>query len=471
MTLSLITRLTSSPPRIFTMVSLVLILATVLVSGFVLAGFFRTSILNREAQIIGDFVQAHAAREISLSDLENHDDPAARQRVAEGFSLLSNLSELVRMRVFNRDGVIVWSDDPSTIDSRATHDSSVRNALRSGSQVVFYAVEEYTRDIEKLPPTEVVEFYVPFTVKSDNGRVPGGVLALYRSAATLNYQIRRSVALQWLVTGSGGLILYLALFALFHSVYRRQRQAEDQFARLSSEHERIVQMEKLSAVGTMIGEIAHQINNPLVGVLNLTQLAEREAENPQRVRELLGEIRSAGSHCRTFVQRMLDLTRIAKLKRQPTAMDRLISDTVALLRQSEASHPAIDIVLPDEPPTLEVDPTLLRHALFNLLHNAVQADPDGPIEVHLEPAREPGGSRPGWAIIVRDHGSGLTVGSEEHIFTSFFSTRSEGVGLGLTVVQHITTLHDGQITGTTHPQGGACFTLWLPTSPGEERTL
>ena len=454
--------LTTSPPRLFTLLSLALIFAIVLLTGFVLANFFRTSILDREAQMIGDFVQAHVARVISLSDLQKRDNPAARQRIADSFSAIENLSQVVRMRVFNRAGELVWSDDPDALDTETVHESSVREALRSGSQVVFYSIEGYASVSEQMPSTEVVEFYVPFTVKSGNSSVPGGVLALYRSAASLNYQIRRGILLQWLVTGGGGLVLYLALFALFNSVYRRQQKVEDQFSRLSSEHGRIVQMEKLSAMGTMIGEIAHQINNPLVGVLNLTQLAERKTDDPERVRELLGEIRRAGTHCRSFVQRMLDFTPIAKLERRPTVLIRLIHDTVALLRQSDASHPKIDVKIPEESATLEVDQILLRHAVFNLLHNAAQSDPEGPIEVCLERAEEPDGDRTGWSITVCDHGPGIAAGNEQNIFTPFFTTRDEGVGLGLPVVQHIATLHDGCVSGANHPQGGACFKLWLP---------
>lgn len=89
--------------------------------------------------------------------------------------------------------------------------------------------------------------------------------------------MRGGLVLLWAVKGFGGLVLFVALCGLFSSVYRRQRAAERQFARLSTEHERIVQMEKLSATGRMVAEIAHQLNNPLVGVVNLAQRAQRRA--------------------------------------------------------------------------------------------------------------------------------------------------------------------------------------------------
>jgi len=108
---------------------------------------------------------------------------------------------------------------------------------------------------------------------------------------------------------AGGGVLFFALFRLFRSVYYNQRAAEMQFAKLSNEHGRMMQIEKLSAMGQMVSEIAHQLNNPLVGVINLTELAEREPGTPQRVKELLGEVRRAGHHCHGFVQRMLLINR------------------------------------------------------------------------------------------------------------------------------------------------------------------
>ena len=90
--------------------------------------------------------------------------------------------------------------------------------------------------------------------------------------------------------------------------------------RLDTEHRRILQLEKLSALGTMVGGIAHQLNNPLVGVVNLAQLAEREADDPARTRELLGEIRSAGEDCRAFVKRMLEFSKVSCFESKPTPM-------------------------------------------------------------------------------------------------------------------------------------------------------
>lgn len=273
-----------------------------------------------------------------------------------------------------------------------------------------------------------------------------------------------AVILLSLLAGGGVLgVFYLALERVERD-YRRQHDLEHQLLRLDSEHRRILQLEKLSAVGTMVGGIAHQLNNPLVGVVNLAQLAEREADDPARTRELLREIRSAGEDCRDFVKRMLGFSKVSCFESKPTPMAALIEDTVLLFRQAERRHLPVEVRLPEEPAVLNVDPVLMRHALFNLLLNAAQATPEGGGGITISLAREADRerNRPGWTLAVEDRGRGMPPEVMEKVFVPFFTTRSDGTGLGLPVVQHVALLHDGQVTVTSEPGRGTRFAIWLP---------
>ncbi len=291
-----------------------------------------------------------------------------------------------------------------------------------------------------------------------------GQIAVVRDVTDLQAGFRSAlITAAVLVVGAGVLafgLFYLVLDRVERD-YRRQRAMETRFTRLSTEHQRIVQIEKLSEVGRTIGEIAHQINNPLVGVINMTQLAEREADDPARVRQLLGEIRQAGKDCHAFLQRMLTFTRVSRCQSKPTEVTGLVRDTIALFQQSTDGHPEVACDLP-EPLTLDLDPVLLRHALFNLLANAAQVNPPGAvITVRLQPAMGPE-RVPGWSLAVIDQGPGLTEAVRERLFTPFFTTRPTGTGLGLAVVQHVAMLHGGEASADNQPGGGAIFAVWLP---------
>jgi signal transduction histidine kinase len=115
-----------------------------------------------------------------------------------------------------------------------------------------------------------------------------------------------------------------------------------------------------------------------------------------------------------------------------------------------------------------VDPVLIRHALFNLIHNAVQAAPHGPVEVSLEAETFEG--QPGWAIAVGDQGPGLSPEVQKHLLTPFFTTRKDGTGLGLPVADQIVAVHGGRLRPENQPGGGARFVIWLPATRDRDET-
>lgn len=309
----------------------------------------------------------------------------------------------------------------------------------------------------------------------DAGGVHIGDLVVMRDITALEATFQWSMVAVILISllAAGGVLgmFYLALDRVERD-YRRQHDLEHQLLRLDNEHRRILQMEKLSALGTMVGSIAHQLNNPLVGVVNLAQLAERElGENgkpgdPARTRELLREIRGAGEDCRAFVKRMLAFTKVSSFESRLTPLADLIEDTVLLFRQTENRHLPVEVRLADPAAVLTVDPVLIRHALFNLLVNAAQATSDGgAILITLEREADPVSGLPGWSLAVSDQGRGMAPEVMEKIFVPFYTTRSDGTGLGLPVVQHVALLHEGQVTVSSEPGHGTRFAIWIPDSP------
>jgi signal transduction histidine kinase len=308
---------------------------------------------------------------------------------------------------------------------------------------------------------------VPLT---DAGGRHIGELAVIRDVtlleSTFNGYMTAVVLLSLAVAAGVFGVFYVALQRV-EKDYRRQHELEHRLLRVDTEHQRILQMEKLSALGTMVGSIAHQLNNPLVGVVNMAQLAEREigepGDGPARARELLTEIRRAGEDCRGFVRRMLEFSKVSCFESKPTPMATLIEDTVLMFRQAEPRHLPVDVRLPATPPVLNVDPILIRHALFNLLLNAAQAtEGNTGIEIRLEPQTDPVSGAPGWSLTVADRGRGIAPAVMEKIFVPFFTTRADGTGLGLPVVLHVVLLHDGHVTASNRPDGGTQFAVWLP---------
>lgn len=456
----------NSPPRLFAVTSLLMIVLMLTATGFTQAPFFRQTIIDREAVIVRDMVNALAGEHgVSAFDLESYKNVVAHQHLNQSFNSLKGLSDFVHVKVFNRDDVIVWSDDPNLIGTKRTaHMEHLTQAMHGKVQAVFNPaiIGSSVFDPGSAAPA-TIEFYVPLLHKSEGQPSDViGALSLYRSPDQLNEAIRHGLYLLWSVIGAAGLILFLALFKLFNMVYSRQKNAELQFSKLTAEHQRIVQIEKLSAMGELVGEIAHQLNNPLVGVLNLTQLAEREAEDPQRVRELLAEVRKAGIECRESVQRILRINQISRSEPQMTDMKELVQDAIKFCHQSIGRQHIVEFSAPGKDVTLNVDPVLIRHALFNLIHNAILAAPERVVTVSL--ASEQNEGVPGYVLSVTDSGGGFSDEVAAKLFKPFFTTRPHphGTGLGLSVAQHIAMKHGGLVRAENLPAGGARFSIWLP---------
>lgn len=454
----------TSPLRMFAITSLLLIVAMLMVTGITQASFFRQAIIDREADIVRDMVNA-LVKEHALStfDLENYSDERSQQRLDQSFNSLKGLSDVIRIKVFNRHNIIAWTDFSALLGTkRTTHIEHLTRAMHGEIQAVFNTAIESSNvyDRGEVQPA-TIEFYVPlFQILSGHPPEIIGVLSFYRSPDQLNETIQRGLYLLWSVIGCAGLILFGALYLLFNMVYSRQKKAELEFSKLTIDHQRIVQIEKMSAMGELVGEIAHQLNNPLVGVLNLAQLAEREVEDPQRVRELLAEVRKAGNECRDIIQRILRINQISRSEPQATDLKELVRDTITFCHQSLGGNHTVEFCPPDQVVMLNVDPVLIRHALFNLLHNAILSAPDTVATVSL--TFDPLNGVPGYKLSVSDCGNGFNIEVAANLFKPFFTTRAQGTGLGLPVAQHIAMKHGGSIQAENLTAGGARFSLWLP---------
>lgn len=455
----------TTPPRLFAAISFLMIIAMVVGTGLIQAPFFRQSIIEREAAIVQDMVYALTVdQDVSASDMHNYTDAQARQRFDGTFKTLANLPDTARIKVFNQDKTIIWSDDPSLVGTRLTgHPDRLARAMQGKVQAVFNAASNKFDTSQQGQHSEgTIECYVPIfshTTAQPETQVIG-VLSLYRNPHDLNQTIQHGLYLLWAVIGGGGLILFLVLYKVFSVVYRRQQVAESELSKLTSEHERVVQIEKMSAMGELVGEIAHQLNNPLVGVINLSQLAEREIHDPQRVAELLAEVRKAGTECRDIVQRILRINQISRSTLLPTNIKELVQDTIAFCHQSIDVRHAVNFVAPEQPVMLNVDAVLMRQALFNLIHNAILSAPGSPVQVALTlTARE---RVPGIQLSVTDAGPGFSAETAARLFKPFFTTRAKGTGLGLSVAQHIAMKHGGVVLAENLAEGGARFSIWLP---------
>ena len=246
--------------------------------------------------------------------------------------------------------------------------------------------------------------------------------------------------------------------------------------------QRLRQSEKLATVGQLSAEIAHEVGTPLNVIGLRARSLLKKADKPEVVTKNSAIIADQAERITKIIQQMLDLSRARIIKRAAVDLVSIVGDAVALLEyQMERAGVTVNQEQPDgDLPAVRGDADGLQQVFINLVHNAVQAMPEGgelTVRVGVEHRRKGGleMAPPEEYVVVSvaDTGAGIPEKVREQIFEPFFSTKGqgEGTGLGLTVVQGIVKEHDGWIEVADAEPRGAELRVFLPTGGGDELEL
>jgi len=242
--------------------------------------------------------------------------------------------------------------------------------------------------------------------------------------------------------------------------------------------------EKLASVGLLAAGIAHELNNPLTGVLTFSHLVRKQLPDGSPEAEDLDLVINETKRCASIIRRLLDFAREKTPEKRYADLNQLIRRTVQLVEQS--AHVAdieIEVDLDDTLPTVWIDENLIEQVVMNMLVNAQHAiETVGKITVRTrlcENYQRPGGAgQPGAMveITIRDTGCGIPPDNLQRIFDPFFTTKGvgKGTGLGLSVSHGTIEAHGGAIEVESQVGEGTEFRVYLPLGAGQtdvERTV
>jgi two-component system NtrC family sensor kinase len=222
--------------------------------------------------------------------------------------------------------------------------------------------------------------------------------------------------------------------------------------------------EKLAAIGRLAGGVAHEINNPLGGILAFAQILQREDVTLEERRDYLGEIERSALRCKAIVESLLRFSRQApQTKRRVLSLNDVVRDAVRLTGQKAAARADVRLrlQLAEDLPSVLGDANQLLQVAVNLIGNAFDSVVGaGEIDVAT-------GERDGDVVLcIADSGSGIAREHMASLFDPFFTTKAEGkgAGLGLAVSYAIVQEHGGRITAHNRAAGGAEFLVTFPRS-------
>lgn len=360
--------------------------------------------------------------------------------------------------VTDENGKIIAHSDPRRV-GESLYPASTLRELNIGS-------EERWRRLEQ--PEPALEIYRQFRPLNGGGHHMR--IMMRRESADLRNQAPQVIFIAFdtreldadharglrnmvIMLCAAGVVMTATVLAQFW--FRRYQRSRKQL------QEATARKEKLLALGHLAAGVAHEIRNPLSSIKGLARyFAERTPADGEAHQLALVMAREA-DRLNRVVSELLELVRPAHLKYQSVDLNEVITHSLQLVSQDAASR-AISLKFIAQPALcrIQADPDRLKQVLLNLYLNAIHAiGRDGVITVAV---RECGDGRV--KVSVADSGKGMTAEQLQAIFTPYFTTKADGTGLGLAVVQNIVEQHGGTIDAESTPGKGALFTLYLPVN-------
>ena len=247
-----------------------------------------------------------------------------------------------------------------------------------------------------------------------------------------------------------------------HVDVTRRRRAEEQLQR---EREELAHALRVATLGELASSLAHEINQPLAAIAGNAQAAYRllgSAVIDPEVREVLRDIVSDAQRAAQVIRRLRALFKKEHSERQPVDIGEVIKEVVGLLRKElERRRVELEVSLCPSPPRVLGDIVQLQQVLLNILINAGEAmtDDAAPRRLRIDLTAHEAGVL---ALTIRDSGRGVAASELEHIFERFVTTKTEGLGMGLSISRSILEAHGGRIWATPNPDRGLTMHIELP---------
>jgi len=223
---------------------------------------------------------------------------------------------------------------------------------------------------------------------------------------------------------------------------------------------KVIQNEKVAAIGHLAGNIAHELNNPLSGIKAMTQFLLQEIVDDKSLRDDINEVNKAVVRCQQIISNLLDFTKEGEAEDEEGSLTDLVATTLPLLKTILSDH-NVEINLSNSVGKIKGSMPLIQQVIFNLVKNACQAIKVGPGSIQIST----GSNDDYWSWFeIRDSGAGMSPGVIESIFEPFYTTKKEGdgTGLGLFISKNIVDKFKGTIEIKSHLGEGTTFKVSFP---------
>jgi len=251
----------------------------------------------------------------------------------------------------------------------------------------------------------------------------------------------------------------IASVGIFKDLRERLRMERE----LQKTQQALLHSEKLAAMGRLTSQIAHELNNPIYGIMNTLELLKTEVPPESKRRRILELSLSETQRLAEMLRNMLSFSKPEEEKRRPVNINELVEGILLVMeKQMREANITLATFFDDGIPEVMASTNQMRQVMLNVIKNAKEAMPKGGT-LTVRTARENNNV----VIHIQDTGTGIPEGIRDRIFEAFFTTKSKvkGVGLGLSVCYGIIRDHGGEIKVESEEGKGTTFTIRLPIAP------
>ncbi len=236
------------------------------------------------------------------------------------------------------------------------------------------------------------------------------------------------------------------------------------------QQERLLFTSRMMSVGEMAATLAHELNQPLAAIVNYLNGSLRlvdQAGGPAQVARALGAARTQAEHAAAVIARVREFVRAREPRRDAQDIGAIVQHVVELLRlEAERMQLRIDVAVAPSLPQVYADRVMVEQVLLNLVKNAIEAMREIPAAhraLRIEGRRTLDGDV---ELRVLDRGPGLSREQQDQVFSPFFTTKTDGLGIGLAICRSIIEYHEGRLFFEPHDGGGSVFGFTLPLAQG-----
>jgi signal transduction histidine kinase len=288
-----------------------------------------------------------------------------------------------------------------------------------------------------------------------------------RGPFLLQSPAENALALQMFLIVTGTPLMFLSVLL---EDDRRSQQALHEVEEDARRHrEQINLLSRVSLLGEMTASLAHELNQPLSAIVTNAnagmRFIDRGKEDPKTLRDILVDVVSDGHRATDIIQNVRNTIKKSDPTWRRINLNELVTKVAHVVRPDAVAYSCeVETSLATELPLIEGDPIQIQQVLVNLVSNAFDAmrqTPPGQRKVEISTAGDGDGKV---RLSVRDHGTGIRTEVQERLFDQFFTTKEQGLGMGLAIVRSIVESHGGRIVAENVADGGARFHFTLPVT-------